>query len=354
MSRTMSLLILSVFIAPLFVHTSAHMQQQESVYLCPMHPEVQSSTPGNCPKCEMKLVIKSDRPEQKSDDTEQSADAYTCPMHLEIRTNAPGKCPKCEMTLVATTPGIPEEFDLKMECTPTAPKPNQKVKLKFAVYNPRTGKQVKQFAVMHEKLFHLFVISQDLSEFQHIHPDFLSDGTFTIETTLPRAGHYKIYSDIYPVEGVPQVLQTDLSTAGYKSDLFSSQARLTPDSSLTKTVGGVKVELKLEPEEIIAGRPVSLKYHLTDAKSGEPIKDLSPYLGALGHTLILSEDQTDYVHSHPEELVGEGGKPLSQSGPDIVFEALLPRPGIFRIWTQFLRGETLSTVSFTVKSVRLY
>jgi Cu+-exporting ATPase len=28
------------------------------VYTCPMHPEVQSSTPGRCPKCGMTLVPK--------------------------------------------------------------------------------------------------------------------------------------------------------------------------------------------------------------------------------------------------------------------------------------------------------
>jgi hypothetical protein len=26
------------------------------VYTCPMHPEVRSATPGNCPKCGMTLV----------------------------------------------------------------------------------------------------------------------------------------------------------------------------------------------------------------------------------------------------------------------------------------------------------
>jgi hypothetical protein len=29
-----------------------------TVYTCPMHPEVTSSTPGLCPKCNMKLVPK--------------------------------------------------------------------------------------------------------------------------------------------------------------------------------------------------------------------------------------------------------------------------------------------------------
>ena len=31
-------------------------KKQPVIYTCPMHPEIQSSKPGNCPKCGMKLV----------------------------------------------------------------------------------------------------------------------------------------------------------------------------------------------------------------------------------------------------------------------------------------------------------
>jgi hypothetical protein len=335
-----------------------------------MHPEVQSSTPGKCPKCEMKLIVEKSsggqssgagsksspatQPGQFSREVVQGAENYTCSMHPEIRTSAPGKCPKCEMPLTAVTPEIPDEFNLKMEASPKPPKPNEKVRLRFMVYNPKTGEKVKQFQVMHDKLYHLFVVSQDMSEFQHIHPEFESDGTFTIETVLPRAGQYKIYSDFYPADGTPQVLQHNLMTAGYKSDLAASQARLIADASLTKVVDGMKIELKLEPLQMIAGQPATLKYHITDAKTGEPVRDLVPYLGAWGHTLILSEDQSDYVHSHPEETVPEGNdRAKLRGGPDVTFGALLPHAGNYRIWTQFLRGETLTTVSFTVRAERL-
>jgi hypothetical protein len=258
------------------------------------------------------------------------------------------------MTLVPVTPAIGEEFNLKFECSPKSPKPNEKIRLRFAIFNPRTGEQVKDFYVTHEKLFHLFIVSQDLSEFQHIHPALERDGSFTIETVLPRAGNYKIYSDIYPNEGAPQVVQQNLTTAGYSSDLVATRPHITPDSSLVKTVDGMKIELKLEPSNIIAGQPVALKYHLTDAKTEQPVRDLVPYLGAWGHTLTLSEDQSDYVHSHPEEMVpATADKSKIRGGPDATFNAFFPRPGNYRIWTQFQRGDVLTTVSFTVRAERL-
>lgn len=35
-------------------------QATATVYTCPMHPEVTSDKPGNCPKCGMELVPKED------------------------------------------------------------------------------------------------------------------------------------------------------------------------------------------------------------------------------------------------------------------------------------------------------
>jgi Heavy metal binding domain len=284
-----------------------------------------------------------------------STDGYTCVMHPEVRTAKPGKCPKCQMTLVAVTPENPDAFDLRMEATPRAPRPDEPLKLRFAIFNPKTGQQVKDFQITHDKLYHLFIVSQDMNEFQHIHPEFQGDGSFTVETRLPRAGLYKVYSDFYPSDGTPQVLQQHIATAGYKADLVGAMAHLVADTSFVKTVDGIKVELKLEPEPLIAGQPLALKYHLSDAKTGAPVRDLVPYLGAMGHTLILSEDQADYVHSHPEEEIApEADRSKVRGGPDVTFNAFMPRPGNYRIWTQFQRGGRLSTVSFTIHAEPLH
>jgi len=301
----------------------------------------------------MTLVARTPKSEAKAtapDAATQSAEAWTCPMHPELRLDAPGKCPKCGMTLVPANPSVLGKYDVKVESTPAAIRPNEKLKLRFSFYEPDSGKQVSQFSPTHTKLFHLFVISQDMSYFDHIHPLMEPDGSFTIETSLPAAGNYKLYSDVYPTDGTPQVLQTGIVTAGYRTDLFASQPHLVPDKVLSKVADGMKVDVALDPPEIIAGRPMTLKFHLTDAGTGAPVRDLKPYLGAWGHTLILSEDQVDYVHSHPSEIVPETAEQRDlHAGPDVTFEAFLPRPSKYRIWTQFQRGDRLITVSFTVR-----
>ncbi|HEU4477318.1 MAG TPA: heavy metal translocating P-type ATPase, partial [Pyrinomonadaceae bacterium] len=61
-------------------------------FTCPMHPEVQQTEPGACPKCGMSL--ESTAPFKATEKTE-----YTCPMHPEIIRDAPGNCPICGMAL---------------------------------------------------------------------------------------------------------------------------------------------------------------------------------------------------------------------------------------------------------------
>lgn len=78
-----------------------------TVYTCPIHPEVRSDKPGDCPQCGMRLQPVSPTagaPAKKSAPVAPAATGgYTCPMHPEVRSEKPGKCPKCGMDLVPAT-----------------------------------------------------------------------------------------------------------------------------------------------------------------------------------------------------------------------------------------------------------
>lgn len=70
-----------------------HSKTDKVMYTCPMHPQVSSSTPGNCSQCGMQLVV--DRKGSK----QSSMVSYTCPMHPDVVSDKAGKCPECGMTL---------------------------------------------------------------------------------------------------------------------------------------------------------------------------------------------------------------------------------------------------------------
>lgn len=74
----------------------------ESVYTCPMHPEVHENKPGSCIKCGMAL-------EKKIITISSSNGKYTCPMHPEVIEDKPGACPKCGMALESINVHVDEE-----------------------------------------------------------------------------------------------------------------------------------------------------------------------------------------------------------------------------------------------------
>jgi hypothetical protein len=280
--------------------------------------------------------------------TPQIGSIYFCPMHPDITSQTSGKCSKCSMALMLGDPWNEREYLVHIQTTPAAPKAGVPVRFRINILDPDSRKPVTDFAVVHDKRYHLFVLSQDLKQFAHIHPEQQPDGSWTIEHTLPQPGYYRIYSDFMPVGGTPQIIARTIATAGYDGDLASVSPELVPDRSLVKQTEDMTVKLVVEPSTIVAGRVVKLRYELSS--NGKPVTDLDPYLAAWGHTLVLSEDSVEYVHAHPIEYLPADVKD-PKGGPIVTFDAMFPRPGKYRVWTQFSRRGTVSTTTFAVEAV---
>jgi hypothetical protein len=288
--------------------------------------------------------------------------AWVCPMHADYTSSVAAKCPRCGMDLVRAAPFDVRDYELDFRTVPPVVKPGRKATLRFKIFHPGTGEPIKKFEVVHERQYHLFVISQDMEYFQHIHPEEQPDGTWTIDLTLPRAGYYKVLSDFLPSGGASQFIARPLITAGYGGDLAADAAHLVPDTVLTKTVDDMTATVSYDPPAFVVGLYGHLTFHLSDTATGRPITDLQTYLGAFGHTLIMSEDMVDYVHSHPLDILAmpddDGGPPQFlippgadlerlRGGPEVTFEGLMPKPGSYRAFTQFRRHDKLHTFAFT-------
>jgi heavy metal-binding protein len=280
---------------------------------------------------------------QQSDTT-----AWFCPMHPDVTQAAPGRCPKCAMALVLGDPFDTRDYPLEFTASPAAIRAGEPVRMTFLVRHPQTALPVTAFETVHDKQFHLFVVSQDMEVFQHIHPVLEPGGAWTIDVTLPKPGYYRLLSDFLPTGGAPQFLARTIVTAGFAGDDRSQLPALTPDAAAVKTVDSMTASLELNPAVLVEGQYGHLTLGLKDSATGQPVEDLEPYLGAFGHMLILNEPMTDYVHSHPtprpENEVSRG-----TGGPSVEFEGYLPRAGLYRSWAQFQRRGRVVTIPFTVK-----
>jgi len=252
---------------------------------------------------------------------------YVCPMHRDVRSATPGKCRICGMTLI---PGIadPVEYPLDLTLTPRTPHAGEPLEFAFKIRDPKTGAPVTHFEFVHEKLFHMFVVSQDLEYFLHDHPVKSPDGTFRYEGRLPKRGMYRVLADFYPTGGTPQLTERTLFVPGGSMQT----PKLDPDLS-AKHAGNLDVELVTEPPQPLAGFKTLMFFRV------KPAEGLEQYLGAWGHMLAASDDLIDLIHTHPF---------LADGGPQIQFNVIFPRARTYRIWVQFQRKGVVNTAVFTV------
>jgi hypothetical protein len=278
----------------------------------------------------------------------QDDEAYLCPMHPDVITATPGICPRCRMTLVLGHPYDMRDYRVELRTTPGVITAGEKTHVQLTVFHPGTGAKVEAFTEVHLKRFHLFLVSQDMDVFEHVHPEQDDTGTWNIDLVLPKAGHYKLLADFVPFGGSPQFIAIPITTAGYQRDVLADRAHLHPDENPTKSAGDLTATVTYEPDRLVPANHSHLTFRLTHTGTNQPITDLQTYLGAFGHILIVSEDLEHFVHSHPIDMPAQDDKVETLlGGPQVVFEALMPTPGNYRAWVQFRYHDEVRTLPFT-------
>lgn len=232
--------------------------------------------------------------------------------------------------------------------------PGQPVSFTYTIKNDK-GEILKDFETVHEKKMHFIVVREDLQNFQHLHPVFNENsGEWTVDVTFPTDGPYRIFPDFTPAKSAdnPQLLPVTVNSRIDVGDMSKYKAQAaTPDSQSKKAFGDYQVTHTL-PTNLT--KQQEFTYVLTIERNGKAVTDLQPYLGAMGHSVILKEGTLDFIHTHAVEA-GMGGMEhgsavgsASKTGPNIEFTTTFPESGVYKIFTQFQHQGKVQTADYVI------
>lgn len=219
-----------------------------------------------------------------------------------------------------------EAMELMVSTKPQELQVGQPTKLSLMLHDA-AGKMLKEFDVTHEKLAHFILIREGLDEFAHVHPEVDAKGNITIEHTFPVAGNYHVFLDYQPKGGAAATAHQQINVLGDVAAAPALQVNVPGNIAIDNLVA--KVSLKSGSENTVAS------FELRDA-DGTAVTDLQPYLGAMGHLVVVSADGAKYVHAHPlTETPGSN---------EVKFAVHFPAPGLYKMWGQFQRDDKIITI----------
>ncbi|CAM3368154.1 hypothetical protein KIPE111705_05220 [Kibdelosporangium persicum] len=221
----------------------------------------------------------------------------------------------------------------RLELSQTTVPTGSAEQFRFRILGPEDA-AITGFDVEHEKRLHLVLVRRDGTGYQHLHPEMVPDGTWSVPLTLPAAGSYRVFADFKPTGGVKTTLGADIQVPGQ----FEPTQHDSPIQ--TSTVDGYQVTLD---GNLTPGKSSTVTATVT--RNGQQVTDLQPYLGAYGHLVALRATDLGYLHVHP---LGEPGDGTTTAGPKVQFAVEVPTTGRYRLFLDFQHEGRVRTAEFTV------
>lgn len=234
---------------------------------------------------------------------------------------------------------------------------------------------VLEYELDHGKYMHMVAVSRDLSTFAHIHPTFDPQyGHFDIDVNTPssdpdnqdtasvvtKPGPVMVWTEMQPKDQDVTTKAFTVQANGVESPQAISPDPVLPDGSIRKyfTADGkpgqagdaYQITLKISRTPGM----VHLNYNLQQAVKKDrgvvyaDIKDLQPWLGMMGHAIVISAagdsvDDKFFAHLH----AGHDDLRHPSTGPDEMFMiSETPPDGVYKIWGQFKHHDKILTLPF--------
>lgn len=243
--------------------------------------------------------------------------------------------------------------------------PLQPVNLEFLFWNKKTNVPFRDFERIMTKHMHLVIMSEDLSEFTHIHP-FIEPGSGMFQIPLhlrsshgdnkgvlraiPKAGKYFVYSEVKMKTLGVKTFASEVEAKGEPNPVPLQVDQMLPSGSIVKyftkegTLGRrgdyyrVEFSREMNLSEDLNRAIIQLKFEIRELdRRGAyvAVTQLEPWMRMGGHAIMVSAagdraQDKKLFHVHGE---------INPGNPEVIFRDNVDRDllpvGVYKIWAQF-------------------
>lgn len=236
----------------------------------------------------------------------------------------------------------------------------------------------------HGKLMHMFVISEDMSSFVHLHPATTDSVRFLSLLPTLAPGQYRVFADIVHESGFTHTMVSPMTVPAGSVTVALAVVTANPDDSWytgpaaapntrVTLADGTTMEWKGGSGKLEAGNLAPLSFEIRN-RDGSPAA-LEPYMGMAGHAVVERNDASVFVHLHPmgtismasqmafamrqpgDTIHGLLGKRVSAAeaselsraavtSSTVSFPYAFPKAGRYRVWVQVKRAGKILTAAF--------
>jgi hypothetical protein len=219
------------------------------------------------------------------------------------------------------------------------------------------NKVLKNFDTVHEKLLHLIIVRKDRTNFQHVHPNFdKGTGMFAITGfKFPTDGEYRVFADFTARSAQMGSDAMKLPATPYKDVKVGSgayAAQPLTENKFASSAGGLDTGIFFPPSDDTPGGAPLMDYYagqdntivIETNKNGQSFKNLQPYLGALGHMVVLGPN-LEFIHAHPQTA------DISNQTGLIFFSVNPPVAGRYKLYLQTQTDGQVNTTDYAVSAL---
>lgn len=202
------------------------------------------------------------------------------------------------------------------------------------------NRPLTEYNVGHTKLLHFYVLRDDMSQYQHVHPELTGD-TWRTTISVPDGGQYRLYAEFLP-RGRANPLHPVVLGAPFTVPGDTSFVPL-PAPTAAVTVGGLTVSRSDGVADVPVEKVNTLGFRITDS-AGAPVDRLDSYLGAYAHMSAFNSISMGLLHQHPLGQVIDG----ITGGPELTFSAQFAKRGEHRLFLELSVDGQVRRAEFTV------